>query len=291
MDPSLLREREAFKRRAMAVPTIERKPKPEQPAREPPKPKNRSSNAAPKLDSNNYKSMSGSSQYRFGVLAKIVRHMKHRHLDGDDHPLSLDDILDETNQLDVGNSVRNWLQTEALQSNPKIEVSKDGQRFAYKPVYKLKDGKTLLRLLKQQDLKGLGGVMLDDIQESLPHCEKVLKHRANEIVYITRPTDKKKILFYNDKSSNLEVDDEFVKLWRSVTVDAMDDAKIDEYLEKQGIRTMQDHGPKKVNPLKRKKASLKKRQFKKPRDNEHLADVLVTYEDNTITQAGANIKT
>lgn len=98
-----------------------------------------------------------------------------------------------------------WLQSEALQNNPKIEVTKDGQSFSYKPVYKLKDGKSLLRLLKQQDLRGLGGVLLDDIQESLPHCEKVLKHRANEIVYIVRPTDKKKILFYNDRSSNLEV--------------------------------------------------------------------------------------
>lgn len=91
----------------------------------------------------------------------------------------------------------------------------------------------------------------------------------------------------------------------------MDDAKIDEYLEKQGddshviiyekyclmfifttllytgIRSMQDHGLKKPVP-KRKKAANKKRQFKKPRDNEHLADVLETYEDNTLTQKGAN---
>lgn len=51
--------------------------------------------------------MAGSSQYRFGVLAKIVKHMRLRHLDGDDHPLSLDDILDETNQLDIGSSVKN----------------------------------------------------------------------------------------------------------------------------------------------------------------------------------------
>lgn len=160
-----------------------------------------------------------------------------------------------------------WLQTEALQKNPKVDVSKDGMQFAYKPIYKLKDGKSLVRLLKQQDLKGLGGVLLDDIKDSLPHCDKVLKHRANEIQYITRPTDKKEILFYNDRSSNIEVcnrfdllvstidwnvghlfidivfssfyvskvDEEFVKLWRSVTVDAMDDAKIDEYLEKQGM--------------------------------------------------------
>lgn len=54
----------------------------------------------------NYKTMSGSSQYKFGVLAKIVKHMKTRHQDGDDHPLTIDEILDETNQLDVGSKVQ-----------------------------------------------------------------------------------------------------------------------------------------------------------------------------------------
>lgn len=51
-----------------------------------------------------------------------------------------------------------------------------------------------------------------------------------------------------------------------------------------GIRSMQDHGIKKQIAPKRKKANQRKRQFKKPRDNEHLADVLETYEDNTLTQ-------
>lgn len=97
------------------------------------------------------------------------------------------------------------MQTEALQNNPKLDVTPDGTRFAFKPVYKIKDGKSLLRLLKQQDLKGLGGVLLEEVQESLPHCEKALKNRANEIVYITRPIDKKKVLFYNDRSANLTV--------------------------------------------------------------------------------------
>lgn len=50
--------------------------------------------------------MAGSSSYRFGVLARIVRHMKSRHQEGDDHPLTLDEILDETNQLDVGNKIK-----------------------------------------------------------------------------------------------------------------------------------------------------------------------------------------
>lgn len=40
-------------------------------------------------------------------------------------------------------------------------------------------------------------------------------------------------MFYNDKTANLTVDDEFQKLWRSVAVESMDDQKIEEYLEKQ----------------------------------------------------------
>ncbi|KAL1448396.1 hypothetical protein WDU94_005588 [Cyamophila willieti] len=226
----------------------------------------------------NYKTMSGSSQYKFGVLAKIVKHMKQRHQDGDDHPLNIDEILDETNQLDVGNKVKTWLSTEALQNNPKIEVI-DGTRFLFKAVFKLKDRKGLLKLLKQHDLKGIGGVLLDDVRESLPHCEKALKHLSlqNEIIYVTRPADKRKVLFYNDKSAQLDLDEDFQKLWRSVSVDGMDNDKIKEYLEKQGIRPVQDHGFKKPIMPGRKKANRKK-QFKKPRDNEHLADVLENYE-------------
>ncbi|XP_041986002.1 transcription initiation factor IIE subunit beta [Aricia agestis] len=293
MDPALLREREAFRKKALATPSVEKKKKDDSQFKDDTKKKSKSSSssvsAGPKLDATNYKTMAGSSSYRFGVLARIVRHMRARHQDGDDHPLTIDEILDETNQLDVGNKIKQWLQTEALPSNPKIETTLDG-KFIFKPVYKIKDKKSLLRLLKQHDLKGLGGIFLEDVQESLPHCERALKHLAQEILYITRPTDKKKILFYNDKTATLDVDEEFVKLWRATAVDAMDDAKIEEYLEKQGIKSMQDHGPRKPVVPKRKKASQKRRQFKKPRDNEHLAHVLETYEDNTLTQQGVTVK-
>jgi transcription initiation factor TFIIE subunit beta len=67
-----------------------------------------------------------------------------------------------------------WLQTEALISNPKIEITPDG-RYLFKAPYKLRDKKSLLKLLKHHDLKGMGGVLLEDVQESLPHCEKALK--------------------------------------------------------------------------------------------------------------------
>ncbi|KAJ9589224.1 hypothetical protein L9F63_027994 [Diploptera punctata] len=51
------------------------------------------SSSGPKLDGLDYKTMTGSSQYKFGVLAKIVKHMKSRHQEGDDHPLTLEEIL------------------------------------------------------------------------------------------------------------------------------------------------------------------------------------------------------
>jgi transcription initiation factor TFIIE subunit beta len=64
--------------------------------------------------------MSGSSQYKFGVLAKIVKYMRSRHQEGDDHPLSLDEILDETNQLDVGSKVK---QVSVKHSSTTVQLS------------------------------------------------------------------------------------------------------------------------------------------------------------------------
>ncbi|XP_026736718.1 transcription initiation factor IIE subunit beta-like [Trichoplusia ni] len=110
MDPALLREREAFKKKALATPSIEKKKKDESQFKDDSKKKSKSSSSSastgPKLDASNYKTMSGSSSYRFGVLARIVRHMRARHQEGDDHPLTLDEVLDETNQLDLSNKVK-----------------------------------------------------------------------------------------------------------------------------------------------------------------------------------------
>lgn len=111
MDPALLREREAFKKKALSTPSVEKKKRDDSSFSKDDKKKSKpssssSSSSVPKLDATSYKTMAGTNSYRFGVLARIVRHMKNRHQDGDDHPLTLDEVLDETNQLDVGNKVK-----------------------------------------------------------------------------------------------------------------------------------------------------------------------------------------
>jgi transcription initiation factor TFIIE subunit beta len=40
-------------------------------------------------------------------------------------------------------------------------------RYQFRPPYNLRDKKGLIKLLKRRDLKGEGGVMYDDIIESL----------------------------------------------------------------------------------------------------------------------------
>ncbi|XP_003744019.1 general transcription factor IIE subunit 2 [Galendromus occidentalis] len=279
MDPALLKDREAFKKRAVAVPVVENRKRETTPkdVKKRPAIPSKSFEPPPPKDPFRYKSVSGTGN-SFSVLAKIVKYMKTRHLEGETHELSLDEILDETSQMDVGTRQKTWLEQEALKSNPKIEVTEDG-KYKFRPPYNIRDRRSLFKLLEKHDQRGLGGILLDDIRESMAHVDVVLKKLEDSVLYVTRPTDKKVVLFYNDKSVQLNVDEYLQKVLRSVATDGVDDAKIEEYLKKRGIHSMQDNGSKKVNPiLKRKRAAPKKaRQYK--RHNEHLGDVLQEYNE------------
>ncbi|XP_067848982.1 transcription initiation factor IIE subunit beta isoform X1 [Heptranchias perlo] len=282
MDPALLKERELFKKRALSTPAIEKRKVPTSSGsssskKKKPKPdQGGSSKQNSENGSFTYRALPGSTGYKFGVLAKIVNYMKTRHQRGDTHPLTLDEILDETKLLDIGMRQKQWLMTEALLSNPKIDVI-DGT-YAFKPKYNLRDKKALLRLLDKHDQRGLGGILLEDIEEGLPNAQKVIKVLGDQIIFVTRP-DKKKILFYNDKSCQFTMDEEFQKLWRSIPVDSMDEEKIEEYLKRQGISSMQETGPKKVACVQKRKrpASQRKRKFKT--HNDHLAGILEDYTE------------
>ena len=309
MNSALLKEREEFRKRAMAVPVVENK---KRKVEEPPK-KNSNKPAAStekvsltlmsvidlkktcfiflhvmtvtsQVFQKMKSSMGSTSQYKFGVLTRIVRHMRERHMEGHDHPLSLEDILDETNQLDVSGKTRKWLAEEALKQNPKLKVV-EGDKYMYKAPFELRDKKTLLKLLKRKDLNGEGGVYYDDINESLPRCEKIVKNLTadGKIIQIPRPCDKKKVIYYYDHTADLDIDEEFIKQWRSVSVDGVDDEKIEEYLTKQGISSMRDHGKPRVLNHKRKLKSRKRTRA--PRDNVHMEGILQDYSELTAAKA------
>jgi transcription initiation factor TFIIE subunit beta len=136
--------------------------------------------------------------------------------------LSLDDILDETNQLDVPAKHKHWLLTEALRNNPKIKILNAGNGDKFQIVFNLSFIHTFHR-------------------NTSPKFLKFLIYTISAILIV-------------------------------ITVEGMDERKIEDYLEKQGITSMQDVGIKKVVHSQKRKKAKKNNKFKKL--NEHLDGVL-----------------
>jgi len=287
MDPELVKQHQAFQKRSLAVPRVSAKPKRDvdsgesesskkkQPVAK--KAKRSSDNSkAGKTAQFDYKTITAVAATSFAALAKIIDHMKKRHLRGDTWSLSLNEILEEVLIFDLSKKAREWLATEALAKNPRIHVD-DQLKFIYKPPFKVKGSKSLLALLKRHDLEGKGGVMLSELTDSMPNPEKAIEQLGDEVLVIDTTVNKRKdkVLFYNDKNSFTPVDDVFRGMWRQINIEHLDESKIDEYLAKHGIISMREAIQRKKLPtsgqaLKRKPVRRKGAIM----HNEHLQDVL-----------------
>ena len=269
MDPELRKGLNAFKNKALSNISITSKKRSAEDDKPEIKVVKKHKSKAP-LD---YKHSAGASQGNFAVLHKIIQFMKQRHHHGDTQPIGIDDILDETEQQNITPRTRQWLITEALVSNPKIDII-NGNQYVFKPKLPIRDRKSLLRLLERHDQKGEGGILLDDVNEALPNADKALQVLGDQIISITRAVDKKKVIFYYDKSCTLEIDEELKKLWRSVAVEGIDEMKVEDHLKNQGITVMRDITTKTVAPKQKRKA------VKRPKakiQNEHVGEILKDY--------------
>ncbi|KAL3315907.1 Transcription initiation factor IIE subunit beta [Cichlidogyrus casuarinus] len=279
MDKSLLRERELFLKRARALPVVER------PNRQSPPHGNSSpasgppSASASKHSVPSYMDLPSKQQFagKFNLLSRIIKYMKNRHLEGDTHPLSVEEILEETMLTDTPKSIVKWLEDEALPNN--VKILRINHKFVFRPLYKVRNRDELYALLRKHDVKGLGGIYLDDLMECLPDCENVLASLGDDALRIVNPTDKKTIIFFNDHSSELTADEVFKQYWRAISVEGMPEAKIEEYLQKQGIQSM-SADKKKFTPAIKTKKGMRKRSERpvKIKDNLHMNDVLKEFK-------------
>ncbi|XP_055347220.1 transcription initiation factor IIE subunit beta-like [Paramacrobiotus metropolitanus] len=279
MDPSLLRERDAFKKRAMALPVVEkRKQKPtDSPyTEEPPKKQKtapqRSEPGGQKFD---YKTASAASSVKFKVLTNIVKYMRTRHQQGDDYGLALNEILDETKQYDVPAKIIAWLRNEALPVNPKIIIDAD-EKYRYRPSFNIRDKKSFIQLLQRYSEDGMGGIYMDDIEESLANAKEVLEEVKDQIIVIKRPADKKFVVFYKDPAVSIDIPEDVVKLWRSVNVEGMDEKKIADYLAQHNFSFIKSEQKRPMIAKKRGRQGGRTGKFV-PKHNEHIADILQDY--------------
>ncbi|XP_037954609.1 transcription initiation factor IIE subunit beta-like [Teleopsis dalmanni] len=224
------------------------------------------------------------SKYYDNILTKIVKHMQDRYRGGINLKLSLQEILTETDQLDIDNSVMEWLASEALVKHPKIDISADKKKFSFKPTYNVRDGNSLMHLLMWHRTKGLGGVLLDDVKESLPNINMVLRAYAKYIIIVTRPIEKKKFLFFNDRfADDMSVDEGIQKMWRRMNNDGIENLQTDTNVEEAGISCLGGSIQKTHAEMKRK-TPAKTYQWKKRVVNGHVQDILETYKDDTIDE-------
>ncbi|XP_027203023.1 transcription factor IIEbeta [Dermatophagoides pteronyssinus] len=279
----LRKERELFMKKAFALPVVEKRKQ-----QDDNNDKNNDTSSSAKRK--RFESSSASSRdffptkssvplHNFSILTKIVNSMKDRYLNGDSEALTFDELLDETNQLDLSPRQKQWLLTEALPDNPRININDNG-KYSYKPIFNIRDRKSLIRLLEKYDSRGLGAISYEDIKESLPNADRIIKFLSekNQLIVITRPVDKKKILFINNLSLSFNVDEEFQKAWRSIAVEGMDETKIEEYLKNHGISSMQDMNIRKTIPIQKRKDN-KKRKSNFRKLNNHLDGLLEDYSD------------
>ena len=51
----------------------------------------------------------------------------------------------------------------------------DGDKYRFKPVLNVHDRKGLVKLLSNNDIQGLSGVLVEEVEESVPHASKALR--------------------------------------------------------------------------------------------------------------------
>jgi transcription initiation factor TFIIE subunit beta len=223
------------------------------------------------------------------VFPKIIMHMKQRFQRNENFPISLEEILDELQIYDVNSKSRHNLDTQILTKNPKLEASIEDRntKYTFKPYHKIRHKRDLINLIKDHQNKGLGGLLLDDIQESMTtdEFERIFRKPSEDIITLFGK-GKKKILFYQDKNSaeNIQVEEDIVKYWRDVAIEGLDEEKIDDYLEKQGIASMKDAFASSIKEkdaqTNKRKSTAKGRQSKK--HNDHMGSILTEYNPDLV---------
>lgn len=89
---------------------------------------------------------------------------------------------------------------------------------------------------------------------------------------------KDRVFFYNDSENDLEINEEFVKLWRTANVEHLDEKKIEEYLQKHGFQTNKDLVSQKYGHGVPKRKGTKRKTNQKVH-NQHLSDVLQDFDE------------
>jgi len=285
---SLFKERDQFqKRKAEAnsfLASIEKRPKVDKPSSQKPN-RQKSTISRSKTSSEltgDYRTTLTSSN-RLYKLANIVEKLKERYLGGQTEPVTLDEIIQET-ELNIDSTDRHWLASEALLTKETIDVKTidDVNKFVYKPPLNLKGRKpiNLLNFLKSRHERCEGAVTVDDVRDTIPKAkaDKIIQTLIDSGDVVKATSNKKEVLFYTDRPYNLQVHPKFVESWRKISVEGLEDKMIWEFLDKHGHYGLKKNIPRYTLPTKSRRGGHRPVSMK---HNEHVKDQLIDYSNPT----------
>lgn len=90
--------------------------------------------------------------------------------------MTLNEILEEMQLDSLSTKTVNWL-SQALPSNPRLIAQLEGEtvKFAYKPLFKIKNKPGLVALFKKYHTDGKGAILLSELNDSIPNAAKIVE--------------------------------------------------------------------------------------------------------------------
>ncbi|CAF0844375.1 unnamed protein product [Adineta steineri] len=225
-----------------------------------------------------------STQNKSWQLAKIIEFLRLYYLKNphSDH-LTLDEIVKQCENLSLDCSTEQWLITEALPNNPRVDMQliDNSTKFHYKPPLQIEHDqgqvRSVLDILKTLYETYDKTTAVEDIQDSTTKANMIVKRlkEKGKIVGYTGK-NKKEFLVYNDSKLNLPIHSDFIQQWRSVSIEGLTKENIRQYLRNSGHTV---HGEEEDLHQVTLHTTTSGRRPRRPiiQQNVHIADQLQTY--------------
>ena len=110
------------------------------------------------------------------LLKSIMDMLKERYATGNYEPVSLEEIFAATELTELQPDLRLLIQ-DALHSSLKVAFYPEEERYLFKPAlgHGVRNRKQLLAKLRDNELRGLGGITDSDIKEAVHRHDKAMK--------------------------------------------------------------------------------------------------------------------
>jgi len=216
-----------------------------------------------------------------GIVKRIIKFLSQRFLEAENRSLDLQTVLEFVCRENASKGIRSILK-HVLSQHHNI-VAESGRRYSFKPTIRANNRKQLVRYMKKLNRIAPIGVTEIDVKLSVPKADRVIELllQSEDVVRVGGIRFQKPILFFNDKSVSIKIDERFRNMWNGdFSVRCIEPHNIEYYVQQNTL----NFAPIRLRPLppmryQHVKLDKKHKHEQKVRfhDNVHMVNVLKVY--------------